>query len=55
MPEVRRNQNFACGDCKRNMEEGEMYFVIDRIGYCIKCAEKEEISVLKDIGAELKK
>jgi len=42
MPEVRKYQNFHCGSCKRTMEEGEMYFVVDQIGYCISCADNIE-------------
>jgi len=42
MPEVRRDQNFVCGSCMRKMGEGEMYFVVDRVGYCISCADKQD-------------
>ncbi len=42
MPIVRKGHNFACGNCKQNIEEGEMYFVINRVGYCIRCADVEE-------------
>lgn len=41
MPEVRKNQNFACGDCKRQMDEGEIYYVVDGVGYCIQCADSQ--------------
>jgi hypothetical protein len=39
---VRKNQNIACGNCKRELEEGAMYFVVDQVGYCIECADGEE-------------
>ncbi len=42
MPEVHSNQNFACGGCKRKMEEGEEYWVVYRIGYGICCADQEK-------------
>jgi hypothetical protein len=42
MKYVRKNQNFVCGSCKKSLDEGDIYYVIDRVGYCMECADSQE-------------
>lgn len=39
MPTVRKGHNFACGNCKRKIDEGEDYYTNDGdiFGYCFNC------------------
>lgn len=42
---VRKGQNFACGGCRQKLEEEDIYYVSDGIGYCIECANQEQSEV----------